>query len=228
MAKDDDFFDKYVTDSTSKRKGSVKKDLVSEKLKSKNTNSKSNDLEKEELKEELTQAKDKVNFSKRKTEIVEETKFESAKEEKTEVSKKPRQKKIEQKENTQDVQEQEISESDEYSTDSLTDNLETQSTMQSIEIDENESQTKSKRKPKRDITIEDYNTNYVTKSLSQTIHDSMIPYSEYVIMDRAIPRVEDGLKPVQRRVLYSMLEVGVLPDRPYKKSATIVGGRLYG
>ena len=76
MAKDDDFFDKYVTDSTSKRKGSVKKDLVSEKLKSKNTNSKSNDLEKEELKEELTQAKDKVNFSKRKTEIVEETKFE--------------------------------------------------------------------------------------------------------------------------------------------------------
>ena len=201
MAKDDDFFDKYVTDSTSKRKGSVKKDLVSEKLKSKNTNSKSNDLEKEELKEELTQAKDKVNFSKRKTEIVEETKIESAKEEKTEVSKKPRQKKIEQKENTQDVQEQETSESDEYSTDSLTDNLETQSTMQSIEIDENEPQTKSKRKSKRDITIEDYNTNYVTKSLSQTIHDSMIPYSEYVIMDRAIPRVEDGLKPVQRRVL---------------------------
>lgn len=223
MAKDDDFFDKYVTDSTSKRKGSVKKDLVSEKLKNKNTNSKSNDLEKEELKEELTQAKDKVNFSKRKTEIVEETKIESAKEEKTEVSKKPRQKKIEQKENTQDVQEQETSESDEYSTDSLTDNLETQSTMQSIEIDENEPQTKSKRKSKRDITIEDYNTNYVTKSLSQTIHDSMIPYSEYVIMDRAIPRVEDGLKPVQRRVLYSMLEVGVLPDRPYKKSATIVG-----
>ena len=71
--------------------------------------------------------------------------------------------------------------------------------------------------------MEDYNTNYVTKSLSQTLHDSMIPYSEFVIMDRAIPRVEDGLKPVQRRVLYSMLEVGVLPDRPYKKSASIVG-----
>ena len=73
------------------------------------------------------------------------------------------------------------------------------------------------------MTLEDYNTNYVTKTLEQTIHESMIPYSEFVILDRALPRVEDGLKPVQRRVLYSMLEVGVLPDRPYKKSATIVG-----
>ena len=82
---------------------------------------------------------------------------------------------------------------------------------------------RTRKKVQRDITLEDYNTNYVTKSLSQTIHESMIPYSEFVIMDRAIPRVEDGLKPVQRRVLYSMLEVGVLPDRPHKKSASIVG-----
>lgn len=83
--------------------------------------------------------------------------------------------------------------------------------------------TRTRKKTQRTITLEDYNTNYVNKSLSQTIHDSMIPYSEFVIMDRAIPRVEDGLKPVQRRVLYSMLEVGVLPDRPFKKSASIVG-----
>ena len=63
----------------------------------------------------------------------------------------------------------------------------------------------------------------VTKALEEVMHDSMLPYSEFVIMDRALPRVEDGLKPVQRRVLYSMLEVGVLPDRPFRKSARIVG-----
>lgn len=63
----------------------------------------------------------------------------------------------------------------------------------------------------------------VLKSLDQVLHESMMPYSEFVIMDRALPRVEDGLKPVQRRVLYSMLEVGVTPDKPYRKSATIVG-----
>ena len=65
--------------------------------------------------------------------------------------------------------------------------------------------------------------NYITKSIEKVLHESMLPYSEFVIMDRALPRVEDGLKPVQRRVLYSMLEVGVLPDRPYRKSARIVG-----
>ena len=96
-------------------------------------------------------------------------------------------------------------------------------TMQIEETSEKKTRTRAKKKTQRDITIEDYNTNYVTKTLSQTIHDSMIPYSEFVIMDRALPRVEDGLKPVQRRVLYSMLEVGVLPDRPFKKSASIVG-----
>lgn len=63
----------------------------------------------------------------------------------------------------------------------------------------------------------------VTKSVEQVIHESMMPYSEFVILDRALPRVEDGLKPVQRRVLYSMLEVGVTPDKPYRKSARIVG-----
>lgn len=63
----------------------------------------------------------------------------------------------------------------------------------------------------------------ISKSVEQVIHESMMPYSEYVILDRALPRVEDGLKPVQRRVLYSMLEVGVTPDKPFRKSATIVG-----
>ncbi len=55
------------------------------------------------------------------------------------------------------------------------------------------------------------------------MHNSMIPYSESVILDRALPRVEDGLKPVQRRILYAMHEMGITPDKPYKKSARIVG-----
>ena len=46
------------------------------------------------------------------------------------------------------------------------------------------------------------------------MRDSMIPYAEYVIMDRALPRVEDGLKPVQRRILYTMMELGNTPDKP--------------
>lgn len=44
-----------------------------------------------------------------------------------------------------------------------------------------------------------------------------------VIVARALPDVRDGLKPVQRRILYGMSELGVTPDKPYKKSARIVG-----
>ena len=61
------------------------------------------------------------------------------------------------------------------------------------------------------------------KNLDKVLHDAMIPYSEFVIMDRALPRVEDGLKPVQRRILYSMNEVGLTPDKPFRKSAKVVG-----
>lgn len=66
----------------------------------------------------------------------------------------------------------------------------------------------------------------IYKNMEEVMKDSMIPYSEYVIMDRALPRVEDGLKPVQRRVLYSMMELGITPDKPYKKCARIVGDCL--
>ena len=60
----------------------------------------------------------------------------------------------------------------------------------------------------------------------EVMHGSMLPYSENVILDRALPRVEDGLKPVQRRILYAMHEMGLTPDKPYKKSARIVGDCL--
>ena len=61
------------------------------------------------------------------------------------------------------------------------------------------------------------------RSLDEVMDLSMLPYSEHVILDRALPRVEDGLKPVQRRILYSMLGLGLEPDKPFKKSARIVG-----
>ena len=72
--------------------------------------------------------------------------------------------------------------------------------------------------------MESANTLY--KTMEEVMTDSMVPYSEYVIMDRALPRVEDGLKPVQRRVLYSMYELGINPDKPHKKCARIVGDCL--
>ncbi len=59
--------------------------------------------------------------------------------------------------------------------------------------------------------------------LEEVLPNSMLPYAEFVIMDRALPRVEDGLKPVQRRILYTMYEMGLMPDKPHKKSARIVG-----
>jgi len=66
----------------------------------------------------------------------------------------------------------------------------------------------------------------INKSMEILLHESMMPYAEHVIMERALPRVEDGLKPVQRRILYTMHELGMTPDKPYKKSARIVGDTL--
>ncbi len=60
-------------------------------------------------------------------------------------------------------------------------------------------------------------------SMDDVMHNAMLPYAEHVILERALPRVEDGLKPVQRRIIYTMLELGNTPDKPYKKSARVVG-----
>ena len=55
---------------------------------------------------------------------------------------------------------------------------------------------------------------------------SFISYAMAVIVTRALPDVRDGLKPVHRRILYSMGELGVTPDKPHRKSARIVGDVL--
>ena len=59
--------------------------------------------------------------------------------------------------------------------------------------------------------------------IEDEIRDSFLNYSMSVIVQRALPDVRDGLKPVHRRILYAMQELGLGPTRPYKKSATVVG-----
>lgn len=60
-------------------------------------------------------------------------------------------------------------------------------------------------------------------NLTGLMKNSFLDYAMSVIVARALPDVRDGLKPVQRRILYGMNELGVTPDKPYKKSARIVG-----
>jgi DNA gyrase subunit A len=59
--------------------------------------------------------------------------------------------------------------------------------------------------------------------IEDEMRESFIDYSMSVIVQRALPDVRDGLKPVHRRILYAMNELGLVPGRPYKKSATVVG-----
>ena len=60
-------------------------------------------------------------------------------------------------------------------------------------------------------------------AIHEEVKDSFIDYAMSVIVSRALPDVRDGLKPVHRRILYSMYELTMWPDRPHKKSARIVG-----
>src|SRR5687767_2049106 len=66
----------------------------------------------------------------------------------------------------------------------------------------------------------------VPRLIEDEMRESFIDYSMSVIVQRALPDVRDGLKPVHRRILYAMQEAGLLPTRPYKKSATVVGDVL--
>lgn len=63
-------------------------------------------------------------------------------------------------------------------------------------------------------------------SMGDSIQKNFMDYAMSVITDRALPDIRDGLKPVQRRILYTMNELGMTPDKPYKKSARIVGDCL--
>ena len=62
--------------------------------------------------------------------------------------------------------------------------------------------------------------------IASEMKKSYIDYAISVIVGRALPDVRDGLKPVHRRILYSMNELNLTPDKPYRKSARIVGDVL--
>ncbi len=67
------------------------------------------------------------------------------------------------------------------------------------------------------------NKNILKKSIDKIMNDGFARYAKYIIQDRALPDVRDGLKPVQRRILYAMYNLNINHDKPYKKSARTVG-----
>ena len=70
---------------------------------------------------------------------------------------------------------------------------------------------------------EEIKQQFPQREISQEMRTSFLDYAMSVIVARALPDVRDGLKPVHRRILYGMNELGVTSDKPYKKSARIVG-----
>jgi len=67
------------------------------------------------------------------------------------------------------------------------------------------------------------NENIIVADVAEEMKHCFIPYSMKTILDRALPDVRDGLKPVHRRALFSMWYDGSMPDKPYTKSAKAVG-----
>jgi DNA gyrase subunit A len=76
------------------------------------------------------------------------------------------------------------------------------------------------------VTAPNQRERILPRLIEDEMRESFIDYSMSVIVARALPDVRDGLKPVHRRILYAMHELGLVPGRPYKKSATVVGDVL--
>jgi len=70
---------------------------------------------------------------------------------------------------------------------------------------------------------EEQNMSIVDRDIGTEMRDSFMDYAMSIIVSRALPDVRDGLKPVHRRILYAMSDLGMSPDKPFKKSARIVG-----
>src|SRR4030065_1751509 len=81
--------------------------------------------------------------------------------------------------------------------------------------------TEEKQKP-----IEENEKGVIPVEVSEEMKKSYLDYAMSVIVSRAIPTIEDGLKPVQRRILYAMHQMGLKPGTPTKKSARIVGDTM--
>ena len=67
---------------------------------------------------------------------------------------------------------------------------------------------------------------FTSISLLEEMQRSYLEYAMSVIIGRALPDARDGLKPVQRRILFAMHELGLTPDRPFRKCARVVGDVL--
>ena len=78
----------------------------------------------------------------------------------------------------------------------------------------------SKKNEKNNQEIEE---NIIKKEVAKEMKTSYMEYAMSVIVSRALPDARDGLKPIHRRILFTMFEAGLLSNKPYKKSATTVG-----
>ncbi len=90
------------------------------------------------------------------------------------------------------------------------------------EQDKSQNKTADPNKTAEELFEENIN-NVIPVVLEEEMKKSFIDYAMSVITDRALPDARDGLKPVHRRILYSMQTQGLTPDKPYRKSATVVG-----
>ena len=77
--------------------------------------------------------------------------------------------------------------------------------------------------PKLKDTLDTFVETLLKESFEDILADRFGRYSKYIIQDRALPDARDGLKPVQRRILYAMQQLGMTSTQPYKKSARIAG-----
>ena len=77
--------------------------------------------------------------------------------------------------------------------------------------------------PRQDALFNEFASEVIDTPVTDELGESFLAYSLSVITARAIPDIRDGLKPVQRRILYAMYDMGIRPGTPYKKSARIVG-----
>ena len=119
-------------------------------------------------------------------------------------------------EDEEETEEEQTEESDDETLD--------EDSFESSEDEENEEENLNKEEAIKDQELLAKHIDAVMPiNLSNCMKDSFLSYAMSVIVARALPDVRDGLKPVQRRILYTMSELGVYSDKPYKKSARIVG-----
>ena len=93
-------------------------------------------------------------------------------------------------------------------------------------ISDESKELRKQQEAEMDSVFKSEQNTIVPVDLDKEMRKSFIDYAMSVITDRALPDIRDGLKPVQRRILYSMYDQGFTPDKPYRKCATTVGDVL--